>query len=90
MAEEEPSFRRDDRGEDGERQSQEAVLSEELQAQRLAERLELEYVDLEHFEIDAELFRSIPVDLMFRYNFVPRHKYRRRGSRSSSPIRPTC
>jgi type IV pilus assembly protein PilB len=55
-------------------QSQEDVLSEELQAQRLAERLELEYVDLEHFEIDAELFRSIPVDLMFRYNFVPRHK----------------
>jgi type II secretory ATPase GspE/PulE/Tfp pilus assembly ATPase PilB-like protein len=50
------------------------VLSEELQAQRMAERLGLEYVDLEHFEIDPELFRSIPVDLMFRYNFVPRHR----------------
>jgi type IV pilus assembly protein PilB len=57
-----------------EARSQEEVLSEELQAQRLAERLELEYVDLDNFEIDAELFRSIPVDLMFRYNFVPRHK----------------
>jgi type IV pilus assembly protein PilB len=51
-----------------------AVLSGELQAQRLAARLGLEYVDLEHFEIDPELFRSIPVDLMFRYNFVPRRR----------------
>jgi type IV pilus assembly protein PilB len=50
------------------------VLSEEYQAQRLAERLGLEYVDLDHFEIDPELFRSIPVDLMFRYNFVPRQR----------------
>jgi type IV pilus assembly protein PilB len=54
--------------------SDEEVLSEELQAQRLAQRLGLEYVDLEQFEIDPELFRSIPVDLMFRYNFVPRHR----------------
>ena len=50
------------------------VLSEELQAQRIAARLGLEYVDLEHFEIDPELFRSIQVDLMFRYNFVPRRR----------------
>jgi type IV pilus assembly protein PilB len=54
--------------------SQETVLSEELQAQRLAERLGLEYVNLEQFQVDPELFRSIQVDLMFRYNFVPRHK----------------
>jgi type II secretory pathway component PulF len=52
----------------------EEVLSEELQAQKQAQRLGMEYVDLEHFEIDPELFRSIPVDLMFRYNFVPRHR----------------
>jgi type IV pilus assembly protein PilB len=50
------------------------ILSEEYQAQRLAERLGMEYLDLEHFEIDPELFRSIPVDLMFRYNFVPRYR----------------
>ncbi len=50
------------------------ILSEEYQAQRLAERLGIEYVDLEHFEIEPELFRSLPVDLMFRYNFVPRHR----------------
>jgi type II secretory ATPase GspE/PulE/Tfp pilus assembly ATPase PilB-like protein len=54
--------------------SREEVLSEELQSQGAAHRLGLEYVDLGQFEIDPELFRSIPVDLMFRYNFVPRHR----------------
>jgi len=51
------------------------VISEELHAQRLAERLGLEYVNVIQFPIDHDLFRSIPVDLMFRYNFVP-YKYR--------------
>ena len=44
-----------------EAESQGDVLSEEYQAQRLAERLGIEYLNLENFEIDAELFRSIPV-----------------------------
>jgi len=48
---------------------------EEAHARRLADRLGLEYVDLMQFQIDHELFRAIPVDLMFRYNFVP-CKYR--------------
>jgi type IV pilus assembly protein PilB len=60
--------------EENEAQEQVDVLSGELQAQRLAARLGLEYVDLEQFEIDPELFRAIPVDLMFRYNFVPRRR----------------
>jgi type IV pilus assembly protein PilB len=50
------------------------VLSEAFQARRLAERIGIEYVDLANFEIDPELFRSIPVDFMFRYNFVPRKR----------------
>lgn len=29
------------------------------------------YVDLEHEQLDAQLFRTIPVELMFRYGFVP-------------------
>src|SRR5437867_3074996 len=57
---------------------QESVLSEEAQARALAARLGLEYVDLSDFTIVHELFRNIPVDLMFRYNFVP---LRREGSR---------
>src|SRR6266403_470364 len=42
-------------------------------AQSLAARYRCEYVDLREGSIDHELFRSIPVDLMFRYNFVPLH-----------------
>jgi type IV pilus assembly protein PilB len=41
------------------------------QAQALAARYRCEYVDLRDGAIDHDLFRSIPVDLMFRYNFVP-------------------
>jgi type II secretory ATPase GspE/PulE/Tfp pilus assembly ATPase PilB-like protein len=48
-----------------------AVSSEEAQAQRIAARLGIPYVDLTDFPINQELFRAIPVDLMFRYNFVP-------------------
>ena len=47
------------------------VGSEEVQAQRIAARLGIPYVDLIDFPINHELFRTIPVDLMFRYNFVP-------------------
>src|SRR3989442_2864812 len=54
--------------------------TEEIQARRMADRLGMEYVDLDQFTIDHELFRSIPVDLMFRYNFVP---YKQDGSRLS-------
>ena len=50
--------------------------AEEVEARRLAERYQLEFVDLEHFHIDHALFRSIPADLMLRYGFVP---YRRDG-----------
>ncbi len=47
--------------------------AELAQAQTLASRYRCEYVDLREGSIDHELFRSIPVDLMFRYNFVPLH-----------------
>src|SRR5437870_12297158 len=47
--------------------------AELAQAQALAARYRCEYVDLREGSIDHELFRSIPVDLMFRYNFVPLH-----------------
>jgi type IV pilus assembly protein PilB len=61
--------------------SQEAVgavdlAAEVAEARRLAERYRYEFVDMEHFRIDGELFRSIPADMMLRYGFVP---YRREG-----------
>ena len=49
---------------------------EDVAARRLAERYQLEFVDLRQFHIDHALFRSIPADLMLRYGFVP---YRRDG-----------
>jgi type IV pilus assembly protein PilB len=51
-------------------------LAELEQARRLAARYRLEFVDMDTFRIDQELFRSIPADLMVRYGFVP---YRREG-----------
>jgi len=51
-------------------------VAEEVNARRLAERYQLEFLDLEHFHPDHALFRSIPADLMLRYGFVP---YRRDG-----------
>jgi len=38
---------------------------------RLAERYRCGFVDLFEQRIDPELFRSIPAELMFRFNFVP-------------------
>jgi type IV pilus assembly protein PilB len=46
---------------------------EEIDARRLALRYRAEFVDLRNAEIDHDLFRTIQVDLMFRYNFVPLH-----------------
>src|SRR5690242_4492139 len=40
-------------------------------ARRLAERYRCSFIDLREQRIDPDLFRSIPADLMFRYNFVP-------------------
>ena len=44
---------------------------EAAEARRLAERYSCEYVDLKVTKIDHDLFKTVPVDLMFRYNFVP-------------------
>jgi len=45
--------------------------AEETRAKDLARRYRCEFVDLHNFHIHHDLFRSVPVDLMFRYNFVP-------------------
>ena len=43
----------------------------EQEARRLAARYRYPFLDLASTHIDSGLFRSIPVDLMFRHNFVP-------------------
>jgi type IV pilus assembly protein PilB len=44
---------------------------EAQQAQNMARRYCCDFVDLKTAKIDHELFRTVPVDLMFRYHFVP-------------------
>jgi type IV pilus assembly protein PilB len=46
---------------------------EASQSKLLASRYRCEFVDLRDVRIDHDLFHSVPVDLMFRYNFVPIH-----------------
>jgi type IV pilus assembly protein PilB len=57
-------------------QSPEDHREEVARARTLAERYRLEFVDMNEFRIDQDLFRSIPADLMLRYGFVP---HRREG-----------
>jgi len=57
-------------------QTPEDHSAEVARARKLAERYRLEFVDMDEFRIDQELFRTIPADLMLRYGFVP---YRREG-----------
>ncbi len=40
-------------------------------ARRMAEDFGLPFDPLEEFHVDAELFRTIPVDVMLRYHFLP-------------------
>jgi type IV pilus assembly protein PilB len=44
---------------------------EQRRAQELARRYRCEYIELKNFKIQHELFRKVPVELMFRFNFVP-------------------
>src|SRR5271156_4334735 len=44
---------------------------EAARAREVAKRYYHEFVDLREVRIDHDLFHSIPVDLMFRYHFVP-------------------
>ncbi len=47
---------------------------EESEARRLAGKYDVEYVELSKVDINHELFQSIPVDMMYKYNFVPLKK----------------
>jgi type IV pilus assembly protein PilB len=49
----------------------------EAQAQAIAAKLGLTYVDLASFRVDPDLFRSIPVEWMLRYSFIPEKRTER-------------
>ena len=44
---------------------------EENRAKELAKRYRCEFVDLRNFHLQHDLFKKVPVDLMFRHNFIP-------------------
>jgi len=44
---------------------------EAARAQRLAEQYGFEFVNLEHFQVDHQLFKDVPLELMIRYQFLP-------------------
>ena len=48
-----------------------AGLNEREQAEQMARRYRAEFADLKNFKIQHDLLRTVPVELMFRFNFVP-------------------
>src|SRR3977135_880204 len=49
-----------------------AAVPDELERARdIARRYRCQFVDLHNFQLHHDLFKTIPVHLMFRYNFVP-------------------
>src|SRR5947208_2764281 len=58
-------------GENGGRIAPAAHADDFEKAQDIARRYRCEFIDLHNFQLHHDLFKKIPVDLMFRYNFVP-------------------
>jgi len=46
-------------------------LNETERAQLLARRYHADFIDLRDYKIQHDLVKSVPVELMFRYNFIP-------------------
>jgi type II secretory ATPase GspE/PulE/Tfp pilus assembly ATPase PilB-like protein len=58
-------------GENGGRIAPAAHADDLEKAQDIARRYRCEFVDLHNFQLHHDLFKKIPVHLMFRYNFIP-------------------
>src|SRR5688572_16439952 len=54
------------------------AAAEEEAARALSERYGLEFVDVGSYAPDPDILQSVPVELMFRYNFLP---YKRENGR---------
>jgi hypothetical protein len=65
----------------------EMSMTEVERAQALAMRYHAEFVDLKNFKISHDLFKSVPVDMMFRYNFVPLEQLRGPPRHRGQPTR---
>ena len=71
MTEKKSLFVNGGNGGNGGRVATETPADELSRARDVARRYRCEYVDLRDFQLHHDLFKKIPVDLMFRYNFVP-------------------
>jgi len=58
-------------GGNGGKMAPETTGDELDRARDIARRYRCEFIDLNDFQLHHDLFEKIPVDLMFRYNFVP-------------------
>jgi type IV pilus assembly protein PilB len=58
-------------GGNGSKLGSDKPATETDRAQDIARRYRCEFVDLNGFQLQHDLFKKVPVDLMFRYNFVP-------------------
>ena len=58
-------------GGNGGRLAPAAHVDDQEKAQDVARRYRCEFVDLHNFQLHHDLFKKIPVHLMFRYNFIP-------------------
>src|SRR6266704_1865176 len=58
-------------GENGSQVAPVAQVNDLEKARDVARRYRCEFVDLHNFQLHHDLFDKIPVELMFRYNFVP-------------------
>ena len=54
--------------------SSETTTTEIEEAKKLATRCRLDFIDLTNFQPDQTLFKSVPVELMFRYSCLPYKK----------------
>lgn len=52
-------------------EQEKALAAEEQKTRKLAERYNVDYIDLSSFNLNRELAQSFPVDFLYRSNFIP-------------------
>ena len=56
----------------GEKLIRKGLLTEKQLAEALAEQLHTDYVELDDFNIDPEMFELVPADFAYKYSIIPR------------------
>ncbi|MCJ7589506.1 MAG: GspE/PulE family protein [Candidatus Aminicenantes bacterium] len=56
---------------DGREDARKEIFAEEREIRKLAERYNVPFIDLAGYPVDRDLVQSIPVDFLYRLNFIP-------------------